>query len=117
MDEETFFDAPSDVKASVPALGFDDGGEPDFAGWLSAQTHAKSKPPLPKGLTRPSPSTLGNHRQATPARSTTTGSVGSGLGPRKLATAAPKSSSTLPKKIDVKPKAGAADDDWGDAWD
>lgn len=117
MDGESFFDAPSEIRASAPTPSFDDGGEPDFAGWLSAQAQAKPKPPLPKGLTRPSPTTLGNNRQANPARSTTTGSVGSGLGPRKLATAAPKPTSTLPKKVDIKPKQGSADDDWGDAWD
>ena len=117
MDGDSFFDAPSEIKASPPAPTFDDGGEPDFAGWLSAQAQAKPKPPLPKGLTRPSATTVGNNRQANVARSTTTGSVGSGLGPRKLATAASKPTSTLSKKIDVKPKEGAADDDWGDAWD
>lgn len=118
MDGESFFDAPSEIRASAPTPNFDDGGEPDFAGWLSAQAQAKTtKPPLPKGLTRPSATTLGSNRQASPARSTTTGSVGSGLGPRKLATAAPKPTDTLPKKIDIKPKQGSADDDWGDAWD
>ncbi|KAA6410234.1 MAG: SCY1 kinase [Lasallia pustulata] len=117
IDGDSFFDAPSEIEASAPAPTFDDGGEPDFAGWLSAQAQAKSKPPLPKGLARHSPTALGNNRQANAARSTTTGSVGSGLGPRKLATAAPKPKSTSPKKIDIKPKEGAGDDDWGDAWD
>ncbi|MCJ1298138.1 hypothetical protein MMC08_000927 [Hypocenomyce scalaris] len=117
MDEDFFFDAPLGVKPSAPTPSFDDGGEPDFAGWLSAQAQAKSKPPLPKGLTRPSTTTLGNNQQSGSARSTTTGSVGSGLGLRKLATAAPKPTSTVPKKMDTKPKERTADDDWGDAWD
>ncbi|KAI4145383.1 MAG: hypothetical protein LQ340_006307, partial [Diploschistes diacapsis] len=40
------------TKPAASPTPFDDGGEPDFAGWLSAQRVAKTKPPLPKGLNK-----------------------------------------------------------------
>ena len=113
MGGDSFFDAPSELNASTPALEatFDDGGEPDFEGWLKAQAGTKSKTPLPKGLSKPS--TLSNGRQHI-MRTTTTGSVGSGLGTKRLASTMPASRA---KPIDTKPKEPVADDDWGDAWD
>ena len=113
MGGDSFFDAPSELNASTPTLEatFDDGGEPDFEGWLKAQTGTKAKPPLPKGLSKPS--TLSNGRQQI-IRTTTTGSVGSGLGTKKLASTMPASRT---KPIDTMPKETVADDDWGDAWD
>ncbi|KAL8673482.1 MAG: hypothetical protein Q9168_002088 [Polycauliona sp. 1 TL-2023] len=119
--EESFFDAP--LEAAVPnetqplisVSKFDDGGEPDFEGWLKAQAQAKTKPPLPKGLSKPS--ALANGRQSV-IRSTTTGHVGSGPGTKKLAkTINPASKVITPKTIDTKPKEPSGDDDWGDAWD
>lgn len=121
MAEDEFVDAPSDTaslappqKASAPTIvaSFDDGGEPDFEGWLKAQAQAKSKGPLPKGLAKPS--TQANGRSGI-TRTITTGSVGSGVGTKKLVgtTIKPKPSAT--KVISTKPKD--ADDDWGDAWD
>ena len=116
MEGDSFFDAPSDLQP--PDLGptFDDGGEPDFAGWLSAQSQAKSKTPLPKGLTKAAPSV--NGRPAA-ARGTTTGSVGASFGTKKLANTTPAARPNIsePKTADTKPKEPAADDDWGDAWD
>ncbi|KAI9711080.1 MAG: hypothetical protein M1812_007274 [Candelaria pacifica] len=117
MDEDSFFDAPSEAaKAptySTPA--FDDGGEPDFAGWLAAQEQSKSKKPLPKGLAKPSASLAG--RPATTGRTATTNSVGTGAGVKKLTTTAPKPKVVAPKKIDTKPKEpDEADDGWGDGW-
>ena len=111
MAEDSFFDAPSEkVEPTVPSA-FDDGGEPDFEGWLNAQAQAKSKPkgPLPKGLAKPS---ITSNGRPPAVKSTTTGSVGSGAGARQLATVGkPKA-----KVIDTKPKEEAGDD-WGDAWD
>lgn len=104
--EETFLDtaakspsAYSQTRAPVPAaVPYDDGGEPDFAGWLAAQSKAKAKKPLPKGLTK-SASTKGT---AT----------------RTAATTAAKPKSPAPaKQIDTKPKDEEDDDNWGDAWD
>ena len=116
--EDSFFDAPSEAATKSKAapskpIAYDDGGEPDFEGWLQAQAHAKSeaKGPLPKGLTKSSTQPSG---RAAVTRTTTTGSVGTGAGAKKLAgtTTKPKARSKI---IDTKPVEG--DDDWGDAWD
>ncbi|KAL2011710.1 hypothetical protein VTN00DRAFT_4428 [Thermoascus crustaceus] len=104
--EETFLDtAAKSPSASSPArtstsaaVPFDDGGEPDFAGWLAAQSKAQAKKPLPKGLSK-SASTKG-----TATRTTTT-------------TAAKPKSPAPAKQIDTKPKDEDDDDGWGDAWD
>ena len=111
--EDSFFDAPTETIKPTPPTGFDDGGEPDFEGWLNAQAQAKSKSksPLPKGLAKPVPATSNGRPPA--IKSTTTGSVGAGAAAKKLATVGkPKA-----KIIDTKPKEEAAGDDWGDAWD
>ena len=113
---EAFFDAlasktstagtPTTASATSPAP-YDDGGEPDFAGWLSAQAQAKTKNPLPKGLNRP-------------AGAATTGKGAAPKAARKGLPVRPaiKESETAPSKvIDTKPKETAGDDDWGDAWD
>lgn len=107
MAEDNFVDASSNLKpAAAPPVSFDDGGEPDFEGWLKAQAQAKSKAALPKGLAKPSA-----------PRSTTTGSVGLGARPKKLASTVAKPQAVPVRHIDTKPKEPAADDDWGDAWD
>ncbi|KAL8785548.1 MAG: hypothetical protein Q9213_003296 [Squamulea squamosa] len=118
--EDSFFDAPLQPEAAiepkplVPVSKFDDGGEPDFEGWLKAQAEAKAKPPLPKGLSKPSGLTNGRQNAK---RSTTTGQVGSGSGAKKLANTAIPASKVTPKVIDTKPKEPSGEDDWGDAWD
>ena len=98
QNEEDPFSASSPrlsgtAAASKPSpVPFDDGGEPDFAGWLAAQSKAKTKKPLLKGLNKPAASTT-------------------------LRTAAAKlKTGTVPaKKIDTKPKEDEGDD-WGAAW-
>ena len=114
MGEDSFFDAPVTPAITSTAAIWDDGGEPDFAGWLSAQAQAKSKAPLPKGLSKAPPSTNG---RPTTARITTTGTIGSGAGTKKLSTTITKPHIIKHQQIDTKPKESAADDDWGDAWD
>jgi SCY1-like protein 1 len=121
-DKNAFYDAiPSSKGPSSPEptsspartaapVAFDDGGEPDFAGWLAAQSKSKAKDPLPKGLSKPvsikTASTAG--RQAAASRSATTKGVAS-IKPKPAAPA---------KKIDRKPKEESLEDDgWGDAWD
>ena len=120
LGEESFFDAPADPVPSIPVLSttstisltkqaYEDSGEPDFAGWLSAQAQAKQKAPLPKGLAKAKsavPSPLGNGgSQATAAKK---GPVAVGAQKAKV----------VPKRvIDTKPKETSVDDDWGDAWD
>jgi len=117
MAEDSFFDAPSENVKLAPT-SFDDGGEPDFEGWLIAQAQAKSKPKglLPKGLAKPAPAAPATSNGRPPAiKSTTTGSVGSGAGAKKLA-ATVKPKAVPAKVIDTKPKEEAGDD-WGDAWE
>ncbi|KAG8528037.1 uncharacterized protein KY384_006953 [Bacidia gigantensis] len=118
LAEDSFFDATSDALAqpevaSSELVAFDDGCEPDFEGWLNAQAQAKLKPkgPLPKGMSKPLPANLA---RPTVIKSTTTGSIGSGVGTKKLST------TTLRKPVSTKEvvaKPAEVDDDWGDAWD
>lgn len=104
MDDDGFFDSPEDTGQKAkekttlsPSLPYDDGGEPDFAGWLAAQSQKKAGKPLPKGLGK--------------AKSPT-------VGASKTAPAAKKPSKpVVTKKIDMKPKESVDDDDgWGDGW-
>jgi SCY1-like protein 1 len=126
MEEDSFFDATSDKSKpeSVPAVSvtpFEDNGEPDFAGWLAAQSGKKtSTKPLPKGLAKPassSNSAMLNGRPAGAVRSTTTGNIGSTTKRPIGASAKPQPKSISAKKIDTTPKASADDDGWGDGWD
>jgi SCY1-like protein 1 len=113
-EDDSFFDAPSDTTKPKPtpivsATPFDDNGEPDFAGWLAAQTQQK-KPggkPLPKGLAK-----------SAAGRTVTTGGIGPGAGVKKASVTAPKPQSkpVVAKKVDTTPKDAADDDGWGDGW-
>lgn len=117
-DGNTFFDAPTTenttrktAAAQPAAAAFDDGGEPDFEGWLKAQAMAKkggAGKGLPKGL---APKSTGASSKPNLTRGTTTGSVGQGQGTKKLA----ESGGKVGKVIDTKPRE--EEDDWGDAWD
>ncbi|MCJ1389222.1 hypothetical protein MMC18_002078 [Xylographa bjoerkii] len=122
MGEDSFFDAPITPALKSPTP-FDDGGEPDFAGWLSSQAQGKGKAPLPKGLSRPSASVVTNGRPPI-TKVVSTGSLGTGAGTKKLATTSAKPNVTKPKIIDSKPRTldtkpeeSTTDDDWGDAWE
>ncbi|KAH7025763.1 armadillo-type protein [Microdochium trichocladiopsis] len=88
----------SAAPSTSSGLGIDDGSEPDFAGWLAAQSAKKTGgvgKPLPKGLGKSS---------TTVAKKPTT-------------TAASKPKPVVAKKIDMKPKdTGDDDDGWGDGW-
>lgn len=110
VGDDSFFDAPEDETSYKPAApskelpvmtSYDDGGEPDFAGWLAAQSQKKqtgTNKPLPKGLAK----------SKRPASSTIT----------KKAAVASKSTTkpVVAKKIDLKPKEDDGDDGWGDGW-
>ena len=120
VDEDNFFDAPLDAakpkSEPKPAASFDDGGEPDFEGWLKAQAEAKQQPKsslMSKAAPKISSAANNNGRQAV-TRTTTTGTVGAGSAMKKLATAGPKPKVAPAKEISTKPKE--EDDDWGDAW-
>lgn len=126
MGDEPFFDMPPEEPNATPQstiTAFDDGGEPDFEGWLKAQAQAKSKAPLPKGLAKSSTQNMASS-QSTPnrpakatARSITTGTLGSGAGVKKLASPTVKPTLIAKKAISTKPEKCTTDDDWGDAWD
>lgn len=120
MDEENFVDASSEVpktQKSAPSATnpFDDGGEPDFAGWLAAQSQKKpGAKPLPKGLAKPSAQ---NARPGVVNRASSASAIGTNGA--KVTTSAPKATSKplVTKKIDTKPKDVNNDDDgWGDGW-
>ncbi|KAJ5893888.1 hypothetical protein N7495_005579 [Penicillium taxi] len=86
--------SPNPTANVISATTFDDGGEPDFAGWLAAKSQSKTKNALPKGLGKTVSSS------SMPTRST------------------PKPRAVVPiKKIDIKPKDADEDEGWGDAWD
>ncbi|KAI0134320.1 armadillo-type protein [Xylariales sp. AK1849] len=95
--------APKKGAAAMPAP-FDDGSEPDFAGWLAAQAAKKSGTaggkPLPKGLTK----------------SASASAVPTTKKPMVTSKMATKPKPVVAKKIDLKPKQADDDDGWGDGW-
>jgi SCY1-like protein 1 len=101
--------------ASTTTTSFDDKGEPDFAGWLAAQSGAKktTKNLLPKGLNK---STTGSSglKPARPiigGRASTTGSATTTTTTRKVVVAPPKK-----ENKDEKHAKEEEEDGWGDAW-
>jgi SCY1-like protein 1 len=115
LDDGDAFDGSSSpakptATKTVSATPFEDSGEPDFAGWLAAQTHQKTAggKTLPKGLSKPALS-----------RNATTGSTGSGVGVKKASVtsvAKPQPKPVVAKKVDTTPKNLGDDDGWGDNW-
>lgn len=106
-DEDTFFDGTTSPAATPApaAVPYDDGGEPDFAGWLAAQSKAKTKKPLPKGLGKSaSAKEVPTCGSAAASRTSSAGTL------RSSKPAAPA------KIIDTKPKDEGEEDGWGDAW-
>jgi SCY1-like protein 1 len=87
-------DDPFAPKATGSS-NFDLNADPDFEGWLNAQSQTKGKKPLPKGLAK---------------SKTSKASSGKAL---------PKSAgkSTLATRSKQAPKPKADDEDWGDSWD
>ncbi|KAF1736098.1 putative inactive serine/threonine-protein kinase scy1 [Beauveria bassiana] len=99
MDEEggwgKALDEPSAISApaTASATPFDE-GEPDFAGWLTAQSQKKTaSKPLPKGLAKTGPAAK-----------------------RAPAKPAAKAKPVVAKKIDLAPKIEDDDEGWGDGW-
>ncbi|KIW05243.1 uncharacterized protein PV09_03779 [Verruconis gallopava] len=101
------FAAPPSKPTSKkePSALFDDKGEPDFSGWLSAQADAKKKAKiLPKGLTKSSTAASAT-RPTLGAKSNSTSAI------KKASPAAMK------PKVEKKQEEVEEDDDaWGDAW-
>lgn len=129
MDEEgdSFFEAPVSARKAptrVPTSpAFDDGGEPDFAGWLAAQAQAKSKSksPLPKGLSKPSATmqvrpTLGERsRSSGPGSAAPVAVATASKRPRNPLKSTGTGAPTKPKPVVQEPDPN--DDDWGEAWE
>ncbi|KAL2133140.1 hypothetical protein VTI74DRAFT_2835 [Chaetomium olivicolor] len=116
-DNDTFFDAADDqpprapktssspiprktaISTTASATPFDDGSEPDFAGWLAAQAQKKSGgKALPKGLSK---TTTGG------------GSASAAAAKKKPVVASKPKAAPVKKKIDMRPKETEEDDGWG----
>nr|POF16473.1 isoform 4 of n-terminal kinase-like protein [Quercus suber] len=106
---ETAVAPPHSAKPSVSSVSYDDGGEPDFEGWLNAQAQAKSqsKRPLPKGLAKKAAVTTKPAVAA--ARKTTVPPVAA---KGKPAVAPPPPTTKEAQVTDEEED----DDGWGDAW-
>jgi SCY1-like protein 1 len=92
------------TQSTKPGMPYDDGGEPDFEGWLNAQAAAKAKNSkvLPKGLTKKTP--VSKVAQSKP---------------QTIVKASPASKAVPAKKAqreEKKQEAVEDDDDWGEAW-
>ncbi|CZT20906.1 related to protein kinase family protein [Ramularia collo-cygni] len=91
---------PSSISSrpEMATISYDDGGEPDFEGWLNAQAKAKSssKKPLPKGLAK-------KNVASKPAIRPTVVKANSAVKAQRPAE---------PKQV----PAEDDDDDWGEAW-
>lgn len=96
--QQTSSASHSSKPSTASSAQYDDGGEPDFEGWLNAQAAAKqqSKKPLPKGLA---------------PKKTATSTV-------KPAVASVKKTVAANKPAVSKPPSAPAEEeeDWGDAW-
>ncbi|KIW42453.1 uncharacterized protein PV06_06002 [Exophiala oligosperma] len=120
MDDEgdSFFDASSNRAAKPsspgPAAAFDDGGEPDFAGWLAAQSKAKSQKQLPRGLNKTTASggTLGV-RPSGPPRSVSAGVAATSKRPAAAAVVKKEVIKEVPKPKEP----DVNDEDWGADWE
>jgi SCY1-like protein 1 len=104
--EEDPWGTPAVSKPSS-TTSYDDKGEPDFAGWLAAQSSAKktTKSALPKGLTKSAAPAAKAARPVVGSRSST------GTTTRKV---------VVPPKKEIKKEEPKANEDeeegWGDAW-
>jgi SCY1-like protein 1 len=101
--------------ASTTTTSFDDKGEPDFAGWLAAQSSGKktTKSLLPKGLNKSTTAGSSGLKPARPiigGRASTTGSATTTT--RKVVVAPPKKE----KNKEEKHVKEEEEDGWGDAW-
>ncbi|KAI4742322.1 ARM repeat-containing protein [Aureobasidium sp. EXF-12298] len=115
-DDDGAADAWGEVADSTPPVAptkastasFDDGGEPDFEGWLNAQAQAKTKTknPLPKGLAKSKPVSAAAASRPTVARSA---SASVTTKSKPVAKPAPS------KPVKAAPKE-EEEEDWGSAW-
>ncbi|KEQ73422.1 ARM repeat-containing protein [Aureobasidium namibiae CBS 147.97] len=99
--------APPVASTKASAASFDDGGEPDFEGWLNAQAQAKTKAknPLPKGLAKSKPVSAAASKPAV----IRTASASAATKAKPVAKPAPG------KVVKPAPKE-EEEEDWGSAW-
>lgn len=104
-EEEDPWGTPT-IAPSTTTTSFDDKGEPDFAGWLAAQSQTKkaTKNPLPKGLAK-------SGGAAKTTRPVVGGRTGSAPSMTRKVVVPPKEI----KKEEVKSKEDE-EEGWGDAW-
>lgn len=98
----------------ITTTTYDDGGEPDFAGWLAAQSQSKkpSSKPLPKGLTKAAAT-----RPGAGLKSNSTGNVAAAAKKSVVTGQAKKAPvKPAPRKVEVK-QEDEEDEAWGDAWE
>jgi SCY1-like protein 1 len=107
-EEDDPWGTPS-VSKPTTTTSYDDKGEPDFAGWLAAQSQGKKvgKSPLPKGLVKPV-AAKSSSRPIIGGRASTTGSSTT---TRKVVVAPKKEV----KKEEPKEKEDEVEG-WGDDW-
>ena len=109
--EPTSQTSTSTPQHSKPAASFDDGGEPDFEGWLNAQAASKIKnnKALPKGLVKKAaPATKPPQSRPLVSKSVSSAGVSTSKG-----VAAKKPEVEKKKQQEQKVEE---DDDWGEAW-
>lgn len=108
-EEEDPWGTPA-VSKPTTTTSYDDKGEPDFAGWLAAQSQGKKTlmSPLPKGLNKTTAPTAKSTRPVIGGRASTTGSATT---TRKVVLPSRKEV----KKEEPKPKEDEVEG-WGDDW-
>jgi SCY1-like protein 1 len=107
--EDDPWGTPSVPKPAATTT-YDDKGEPDFAGWLAAQSQGKKtvRNPLPKGLGKPTATAAKSARPIIGGRASTTGSATT---TRKVIVAPKKEIKKEESKVKEEEEEG-----WGDAW-
>lgn len=115
----SFFDAlstPQLIDSPNPNQ-FDDGGEPDFAGWLNAQSKSKSKlKNMNKSKQSSVPALVVSKGLKQPAKLSSTGLGSKAVVGGEISASAESLSVAQTKRIDTKPKDDGEGDGW-DAWD
>ncbi|KAF1810191.1 kinase family protein-like protein [Eremomyces bilateralis CBS 781.70] len=108
-DFDMFASSAAPRKTSATITTYEDKGEPDFAGWLSAQKSSKKAKPLPTGLKKAPAS-----RSGTGTKSTVIG----GSTVRKSVVSSKPTPAPQPKPTSKKAeKQDDEDEGWGDAWE
>ncbi|ATY65094.1 N-terminal kinase [Cordyceps militaris] len=104
--------AAKSAPVTASATPFDE-GEPDFAGWLAAQSQKKpGGKALPKGLVK-----AGSAANKVPVKPAAKAKPVAGSAAKKVPVKpTAKAKPVAAKKIDLAPKADDDDDGWGDSW-